>query len=264
MTSDSTCVSRHTRNGWYYEQKGKHRSWRRNGTEIVYDPKRWYHLVLRVMEGLSEDGATLIIGLFGWAFYFRWPRNLKRESCWGIRVDEYGLRISFGSRLDKKWGSRSERRITMDWPWQRTSIREEILDDDGETVYTVYDPGYWRGKLRRLFRIKSKRDWWKEREAMEPVKKSVSKSFPYTYTRRNGEVQRVTATCYITRVTWAWQWLSFIRSSETSIWCNFDGEVGEGVDDWKGGTIGCGYGMRPGEKMEQTIRRMERDRKFNR
>ncbi len=32
---------------------------------------------------------------------------------------------------------------------------------------------------------------------------------------------------------------------------------------WKGGVLGCGYEMKPGETPKQTLRRMERERVFN-
>lgn len=43
----------------------------------------------------------------------------------------------------------------------------------------------------------------------------------------------------------------------------FDGEVGERTGSWKGGTIGCSYKMQEDKTIEQCLRRMERERKFN-
>lgn len=42
----------------------------------------------------------------------------------------------------------------------------------------------------------------------------------------------------------------------------FSDEVGERTGSWKGGTIGCGYNMLPGESPLDTLRRMEAERKF--
>lgn len=42
----------------------------------------------------------------------------------------------------------------------------------------------------------------------------------------------------------------------------FDDEVGERSGSWKGGTMGCGYEMRASETPWETLRRMERERKF--
>jgi hypothetical protein len=43
----------------------------------------------------------------------------------------------------------------------------------------------------------------------------------------------------------------------------FDREVGERSGTWKGGCIGCGYKMLPGETIAQAIRRMEAERVFD-
>ena len=47
-----------------------------------------------------------------------------------------------------------------------------------------------------------------------------------------------------------------------SINVQFSDETGERTGSWKGGTIGCGYDMLPGETAEQTLRRMEKEREF--
>jgi hypothetical protein len=48
----------------------------------------------------------------------------------------------------------------------------------------------------------------------------------------------------------------------TSIWVTFNEEIGERVETWKGGTTGCGCDIRTGETPEMTLRRMEKERKF--
>lgn len=84
---------------------------------------------------------------------------------------------------------------------------------------------------------------------------------PYTYTLRSGEVQHRMATIKVYRRTWTRWWLPFKRVS-TSIDVEFSDEVGERSGSWKGGCIGCGYEMRPGETPLQALRRMELMRKF--
>ena len=87
----------------------------------------------------------------------------------------------------------------------------------------------------------------------------------YTYTRKSGEVQRRTATFYVDsmehRMRWL-MWLPFPRRVSKSICVDFSGEVGEKTGSWKGGTVGCGYSMRPDESALECLRRMERERKF--
>lgn len=88
-------------------------------------------------------------------------------------------------------------------------------------------------------------------------------SYPYTYVRRGGEVQHRTATVTSEAHVMTRPWLPWKRRTE-SIWVSFDGEVGEGAGSWKGGTTGCGYDMLPGETPLACLRRMERERKFER
>lgn len=42
----------------------------------------------------------------------------------------------------------------------------------------------------------------------------------------------------------------------------FSDEVGERTGSWKGGVLGCGFDMLPGERPVDALRRMELERKF--
>jgi hypothetical protein len=48
----------------------------------------------------------------------------------------------------------------------------------------------------------------------------------------------------------------------TSIWVTFNEEIGERVGSWKGGVTGAVTDILPGETPEMTLRRMEKERKF--
>lgn len=86
---------------------------------------------------------------------------------------------------------------------------------------------------------------------------------PYRYVRRSGEVQERTATIQHGQTLWTRPWLPW-RKLVDAIDVRFSDEVGEGTGSWKGGTIGCGYIMKPGETPVECLRRMERERKFSR
>jgi hypothetical protein len=58
------------------------------------------------------------------------------------------------------------------------------------------------------------------------------------------------------------RWLPFPRRIYQGISVEFDGEVGERTGSWKGGTIGCGYELRPNESPYACLERMMRERKF--
>lgn len=84
---------------------------------------------------------------------------------------------------------------------------------------------------------------------------------PYVYTLRSGKVQNRQATIKVETRRWQRWWLPFRRVSRT-IDVRFDDEVGERTGSWKGGCIGCSYEMLPNESPLDTLRRMERERKF--
>lgn len=86
-------------------------------------------------------------------------------------------------------------------------------------------------------------------------------SHPFRYVLRSGEVQDRTATIQAERRVWTRWWLPFKRESRY-IDIAFSDEVGEKSGSWKGGVLGCGYEMLPGESPLDTLRRMERDREF--
>lgn len=89
-----------------------------------------------------------------------------------------------------------------------------------------------------------------------------TETHPYTYRLRSGEIQKRQATCIVERRQWHRKWLPFWKMVRTNIWVEFDGEVGEESGSWKGGVMGCGWGLLEGETVEQCLRRMESTRKM--
>lgn len=100
---------------------------------------------------------------------------------------------------------------------------------------------------------------WRHREH---EKLTAPETHSYRYTLRSGEVQERTATIYAERRLWTRPWIPHKRESR-SISIDFSDEVGERTGSWKGGVMGCGYEMQPGETPVDTLRRMERERKFD-
>jgi len=85
---------------------------------------------------------------------------------------------------------------------------------------------------------------------------------PYRYVLRDGEAQERIATIKSERRLWTRPWIPH-RMERRYIDISFNDEVGEGTGSWKGGVLGCGYDMLPGEQPADTLRRMERERRFN-
>ena len=146
-----------------------------------------------------------------------------------------------------KTGTRT-RFIEMPWTlkWYRTSY----LLKDGISWYDEI--------LKSSDRIHSdefKKGLWQE-------------SFKYRYTLKSGEIQDVVADVSIIEREWRirlfFPYLKLEMKTSRVIEVEFSSEVGEGAGDWKGGVIGCSYELLPGETAEECLRRMEKERKFNR
>ena len=95
-------------------------------------------------------------------------------------------------------------------------------------------------------------------------------SHPYKYTLENGKIQERIATItskrsHLTYNIFKPKWFrrfKFLNWIKQSIDVSFNDEVGEITNSWKGGTIGCSYTLLPNESMQQCLRRMELNRKF--
>ncbi len=85
----------------------------------------------------------------------------------------------------------------------------------------------------------------------------------YHYMTDSGEVQHVTAKVTVERSTrrrpW---WLLHWSRTTRCIAVSFGEGVGDEVGSWKGGTTGCWYEQRRGETPRDTLRRMQRERRF--
>lgn len=135
------------------------------------------------------------------------------------------------------------------FPWTLDWYRTEILSHDAKTPAYTETKGNFRSYETRC-----------------SFEKSVSRDYPYRYELKSGEIQKRTATVHVDRMTWRARWWPIIpiQKIRTSINITFSDEVGDGSGSWKGGCTGCGYEMLHGESPEQTLRRMERERKFRR
>ena len=132
-------------------------------------------------------------------------------------------------------------------PWTYKWKSTELLDWDMNTV---------------LKEGAGKRDWNQWFTNSQAWIKDNAKTYDYTYILKNGTVQNRKATCHIERRTWSVRWAPWLKKVSTTLDVNFNDEVGERSGTWKGGTIGCSYEMLPNETPEQTLRRMEKERKF--
>lgn len=134
----------------------------------------------------------------------------------------------------------------FDFPWRLEWYRTLTLKVDD--TYYIESPG----KYLDLF----------EKEKYPDVK---YESYPYKYTLKNGEVQNVMAEISVNKREWRPKWLwwtSLFSYKKNSININFSSEVGERTGSWKGGTVGCSYGILPNETPYECLKRMEQERSF--
>jgi len=171
-------------------------------------------------------------------FPFPWVPSSKRENYmrewqqWDFSLCDDAVHFHWNERI-KIWNL----------PWFSSVFqRHEVRGADGSWV--PYVGSYERDKAP---------------DGREEFK------FPYTYVLRGGEVQNRIATVYVDRMAWrrrGFTWSRLFEKERQSISVEFDDEVGERTGSWKGGCVGCGWEMLPGETPEETLRRMESERKF--
>ena len=201
----------------------------------------------------TEGYSTLAwatLGLKGLAFNVEFPSGWHEEPKGWVHVG-FGLGAL---HIAVPWSKLAPDEGQCSGPRYGFQFFEDILwlyygQDTGKSVD--------RGRFGKTFYMP-----WAWRHLKTEVL-SGKETYPYRYILRNGEMQERTATINAVCMTWWRPWLPFFRS-RSYIHVEFNEEVGEGINSWKGGTIGCGYDMKRGETARQALCRMERERKFNR
>jgi hypothetical protein len=191
-----------------------------------------------------------IPGLFtGWGrTYIDLPIYTKhKDEAFTPEYGFYLFDIHWHGWFDSLWicYGRKTKAIYMPWAWrwERTSIM--LKDGSWEHEFrkgvkkAFWNEDFWNGLI------------WKE-------------SYQYMYVLKSGKIQQVTAKVHVEEREWRWRFgLPWPRMVERSISVGFDKEVGERTGSWKGGVTGCSYEMKEGESPIDTLRRMEKERKFN-
>lgn len=180
-------------------------------------------------EGFDFDLFGFLIAL---PFLDRWryePHEIMEQ--WRVYYFEKSLVLHFGRR-----------RKSFYMPWMLEQVKHEVQRSDGSWV--PYVPEYDQSR--------------------EPDGRHVE-TYPYHYMTRNGDVQHCNATIYVERREYRWrkaQWLPLFAKRSQEIHVSFSAEVGERSGSWKGGCIGCWYGMRKNETAKECLMRMQDERRF--
>lgn len=196
---------------------------------------------------LSARWLWFSLNILLWTFIGERRKSMDdREARWGFSFFSEG-------DLVLSWGLRHVR-----WELPFSSlvlVSTQVLSIDGRRV--VYT------EPRRKWKLLSRDHARAFRDEETKAKEANRATFDYRYEQHTGEVQEVTATIEASRSIHRWKWTPFLRARD-SIWVSFSAEVGPERGSWKGGVTGCGYTMRKGERPIQCLRRMERERRFER
>jgi hypothetical protein len=178
-------------------------------------------------------------------------KRLGRNYFYDIYPREYGFCLSDGF-LQIFFGSQSQfgpsRRWSKFLPWtQWTYIRHSIYDEEGCLYWSEFS--------------KSNRTYWESYCEYENIKKvSPKKFFLVEDVYNNYNLVRAETT--IEEMEWhfgtgGFQWLKYFRKPliKRTLEIRFLQDVGPGVGTWKGGLVGIGIGLLPGELHEEAFKR---------
>lgn len=221
-----------------HSEKGMWRGWLKNGqsVEICWGKRGWGFGGGVHIHSSDDDRGDRMLFLKLWRLTVILPLGVVDHPWPAMDGPQWSAYASSEFGLTFHWGMR---RKSFDWPWAWHTLAYEMMLPDGS--------------------------WDKIQYRDEGGAGPYTEKHPYTYTLRSGDVQSRTATVTKRRhiITWrAFKAFGWPRWIKESISIEFDGEVGERSGSWKGGCIGCDYDLRPGETMEQALRRMESERKF--
>lgn len=227
---------------------------------------------------LGDEDSALHVHL-GWPnIYFKLPAvRPLRQGRWGFSLFERSIHWDWGRKVEGSDDDRCGGIINLPWDWDhhRTS---HLLDGEQRVGHFVAD-GTWRHETaakQREVNVAGDEAWrayhdecWAARDLR------WSETHPYRHVLSKGSdrgepagaVQTVTATITVCEREWRQRWLRwtrFGRMVRRDIEVEFSDEVGSRAGSWKGGTVGCSYTMLPGEEPIDTLRRMERERSFDR
>lgn len=182
--------------------------------------------------------------------HYKWSRG-PGSGYWDVHAREFGFSLHEGF-LQIFHGPQTHDSVTTkstSWhlPWtQWRHVRKSLYDGAGKHFWTEWD-------RPRGFAF---RDAWEARQAVE----KACPAAVFEFDDYDGE--RIQVTCRVEEREWrfgtGWfKWLSLFRKPKIrrSLDLEFSAEVGREKGSWKGGTLGHGIEMLPGETPEAAFRR---------
>lgn len=150
-------------------------------------------------------------------------------------MDQFGINYGKNTKL-------------YDLPWAKTWIRTSCLKIDNT----------WENETKK---DRDKNFW--DKDKWDGI--LFSETYPYLYKTNSGEAQHCLATIRVEEREWRWKWFTWLKWTKSTykvIDISFSTDIGERKNSYKGGTTGCSYEMKQGEIPLQTLKRMEKERRF--
>lgn len=204
-------------------------------------------LNFRVAPASYFDNRFYIAFSLGWGqFYIHLP--FPKSKYYECDPPEYGFYFfnEGGWFPNSFWLCLGRKNKCFRLPWAMEWVRTSMLRVDESWEHET------KGNIKNFYE-----DRWKGI--------LMEESYPYIYTKENGEVQDRVATIRVEEREWRPRWFKWTKVfSKTSKYLDitFNEEIGEEVGSWKGGVTGCGWRILPGETVLRALNRMEKTRKF--
>lgn len=231
-------------NCWHLETKGENK-YETADWIVFYWTKYRFNLTYEIC-GYFDNRPRVNISLILFSLTFILPfRNKWTDECdcpsWGIAIHNNTFWLYKGGKGNMNGGSNW-------WTWNipfltKEWVRTSILLKDGSWEHET------RGNRKNFYE-----DEWKNKQ----------KKWEYDYTDKHDSTV-VPTTIYVDEREWRPKWLLWTKRFarvQRSIDVHFSQECGSRKGSWKGGTIGCGYVMKPNETPLECLKRMELERKF--
>ncbi len=224
-------------------------------TVFAPDEKSWrpWRAVLSSGDGDEHPGCHLWLSVRGYSFILELPQLFQHwnhpQQSWDRHAREYGFSLNDGFLQVFLGPQTHDSTTTKSWskflPWtQWRHVRDSFYGLAGELVWTS-PPGFRKSS-----------DGWAEWARAKDAAPRVVFEFA------DFDGQRIEASTCIEereyRLGEKWcKWLSLFRRPRIhrTLDISFSAEVGPEKGSWKGGTMGHGIEMRPGELHEDAFRR---------
>lgn len=229
-------------------------------------------------------------GPFTWAYsrtYPHWAVVLKSRgdeddgaSCCSLRISLHRITLLIAlpsiilpwkEKVYPNWDAETVARPGRNWYWNVDPRKYGFSLSDGHlSLYFGRTGGccflpwtQWRHVRHSLYNLDGSHFWTEPEEAgYESYRDAKNRCQKAAFLFEDFDGAKLTATTMIEEREWhfgtGWcSWLSFFRPARVcrSLNIEFSGETGPEKGSWKGGTIGAGIEMLPGENHEAAFRR---------